>query len=50
MSMAMNWREALRRGAALMGTAAMSGLPLSNALSQTRVRVRFAGYVNYRNS
>jgi multiple sugar transport system substrate-binding protein len=45
MSMEMNRREALRRGAALLGSAALSGLPLSNALSQTKVRVRFAGYV-----
>ena len=45
MSMVMNRRDVLRQGAALMGATALSGLPLGTAVSQTKVRVRFAGYV-----
>jgi multiple sugar transport system substrate-binding protein len=45
MSMVMNRRDVLRQGAALMGATALSGLPLGTAASQTKVRVRFAGYV-----
>lgn len=45
MSVVMNRRDALRQGAALLGGAALSGLPLSSSFAQEKVRVRFAGYV-----
>ena len=45
MSMQMNRREVLRHGSALLGAATLSGLPLSKAASQAKIRVRFAGYV-----
>jgi multiple sugar transport system substrate-binding protein len=45
MSIRMNRREALRHSAALLGSAVLSGLPLTKAFSQAKVRVRFAGYV-----
>jgi multiple sugar transport system substrate-binding protein len=45
MSMTMSRRDALRRSAALLGGAALSGLPLSAGRAQDTARVRFAGYV-----
>jgi multiple sugar transport system substrate-binding protein len=45
MSMTINRRDALRHGAALLGGAALSGVPLARSFAQDKVRVRFAGYV-----
>src|SRR5688572_21240633 len=45
MSMHMNRREVLRHGSTLLGAATLSGMPLGKAVSQSKTRVRFAGYV-----